>query len=797
MQKQSELLNQLNIPHAIEFSGRRGYHVWIFFNRPLPASFVMKLMPLITIKQNPKLSATGESDFYEFFPKQATTSNKGLGNLIKLPLGLHRVSEKRSYFIDNTTFEIRDDQFDYLIWLDQNGRVKDNYLEELLHEKINWEEYYRENTTQKRASGHVRLNAKFDFRVPDDTDKKFHTIILPEMKELVNRPPMVNNEFHTENVNKCPPCIYRCYIISKTKPKQFDSRIILVHYFANIKSKYSNYRYCYTPSDIAGFIKYEINNDIDNQYPERLKYYVSWAYGNINDPYSLEGCSKIQKQGFCINFNYEAIHGITKNDETEYDLFLHQLRETRKKAKENINDIALWESDKQKNPQSYLNIDLNDVKKEIYDDIEQVYTKLLNGFSELQQKFHKRNYKYEIKCERIWNPLSINNEYKKIKEEKNQYLYADILNSEKIDSLKEDSVEYIPPIPFDLSSNNEEISISVPVDDDGNDDEVVQNHDKILPKQPIKELQCVPTSEYSEIINKIDSVLRSIINSPHKYIAEIQKTTRVGVTTSLTLIPKQFGLRTLLCVPTNAIGLDTFTKTVKISEENAFQSRNSSLKIYGGVFGSNMNMCLKVYKQIFVDLLRKHGKTSIKDLAVVNDLPFIFKKTCVSTSKSGETHVCPFYNCIYIGYPRDREGNITPIVESQIPKVKKDSWCTYKNHNTKPNDSCAYIQDLGMNIGKECKDCDYFEREYEYIDKNDRPYCAYATIYLHLNQDRVNISVHDSMYISIDTIEQDHNENLIHLSRNEVKTLIDDGCIAVNSKYRDKLRMENSDIEDL
>jgi hypothetical protein len=37
----------------------------------------------------------------EFFPKQASVKGKGLGNLIKLPLGIHRRTGRRSQLLDD------------------------------------------------------------------------------------------------------------------------------------------------------------------------------------------------------------------------------------------------------------------------------------------------------------------------------------------------------------------------------------------------------------------------------------------------------------------------------------------------------------------------------------------------------------------------------------------------------------------------------------------------------------------------------------------------------------------------
>lgn len=75
----------------LEFSGSKGYHIWVFFKEPVDAVFAYTMlrarMNLIGIK-------------CEVFPKQPKlTAITPLGNLVKLPLGLHRKSNNWSRFL--------------------------------------------------------------------------------------------------------------------------------------------------------------------------------------------------------------------------------------------------------------------------------------------------------------------------------------------------------------------------------------------------------------------------------------------------------------------------------------------------------------------------------------------------------------------------------------------------------------------------------------------------------------------------------------------------------------------------
>ena len=76
----------------LEFSGRRGYHVWLFFEKKQYAKFVKTLIE--TRLHLNKIYGI------EVFPKQTElTPSRKYGNLIKIPFGIHKKSGKRSVII--------------------------------------------------------------------------------------------------------------------------------------------------------------------------------------------------------------------------------------------------------------------------------------------------------------------------------------------------------------------------------------------------------------------------------------------------------------------------------------------------------------------------------------------------------------------------------------------------------------------------------------------------------------------------------------------------------------------------
>lgn len=103
-------LRSYGFPVLFENSGYKGRHYWVFLETPETAATLQVLGRCLLQRLQPQLPP---GFHLEFFPKQAERKGKGLGNLIKLPLGIHRRTGRRS------------------VLLDENGRVIANPLQEL------------------------------------------------------------------------------------------------------------------------------------------------------------------------------------------------------------------------------------------------------------------------------------------------------------------------------------------------------------------------------------------------------------------------------------------------------------------------------------------------------------------------------------------------------------------------------------------------------------------------------------------------------------------------------------------
>lgn len=88
----------------VEDSGRRGYHLWLFFAQPAPLVFARRFGEniLAGAKLGGEIKTKGS---IELFPKQDQLPADGFGNLVKLPLGIHQKSGGRGQFLTPDVFE--------------------------------------------------------------------------------------------------------------------------------------------------------------------------------------------------------------------------------------------------------------------------------------------------------------------------------------------------------------------------------------------------------------------------------------------------------------------------------------------------------------------------------------------------------------------------------------------------------------------------------------------------------------------------------------------------------------------
>lgn len=92
-----KILRQMGISGYVEDSGCRGYHIWIFFTEWIPVRYLNRFAECI----QKELKEAYEDIVVEFFPNNTRVRKGKMGQKIKLPLGNHVRTGKRSFFLDS------------------------------------------------------------------------------------------------------------------------------------------------------------------------------------------------------------------------------------------------------------------------------------------------------------------------------------------------------------------------------------------------------------------------------------------------------------------------------------------------------------------------------------------------------------------------------------------------------------------------------------------------------------------------------------------------------------------------
>lgn len=93
-----QILARFGIKGYVEFSGYRGYHIWVFFSEWISVRYVNLLQDVVLSKAyNEEIDGIN----LECFPNKTKVKESQLGQMIKLPWGTHYVTGNRSLFVDN------------------------------------------------------------------------------------------------------------------------------------------------------------------------------------------------------------------------------------------------------------------------------------------------------------------------------------------------------------------------------------------------------------------------------------------------------------------------------------------------------------------------------------------------------------------------------------------------------------------------------------------------------------------------------------------------------------------------
>jgi hypothetical protein len=148
-------LDEMKIPYLLEFSGNRGYHIWVIFNEPTNYRTGYDIQQEILNKAG--LEYDEKLIGIDLFPHTATPSG-GIGSGVKMPLSKHKKSGHYSYLIPSVSeittpkeyselsLELMSNSLDIL-----NGHqsTSKSSIEKKLG--VFFDDYFIENTNQNRV----------------------------------------------------------------------------------------------------------------------------------------------------------------------------------------------------------------------------------------------------------------------------------------------------------------------------------------------------------------------------------------------------------------------------------------------------------------------------------------------------------------------------------------------------------------------------------------------------------------------------------------------------------------------
>lgn len=88
--------HEFGLQGYVEYSGCRGYHVWLFFMEWIPVRYANMFCEVL----EGKLGALEDGISLEFFPNKTRIKPGKFGQAIKLPYGIHTKTGEQSYFLD-------------------------------------------------------------------------------------------------------------------------------------------------------------------------------------------------------------------------------------------------------------------------------------------------------------------------------------------------------------------------------------------------------------------------------------------------------------------------------------------------------------------------------------------------------------------------------------------------------------------------------------------------------------------------------------------------------------------------
>lgn len=187
-----KILHSFGMEGYVEYSGGRGYHVWIFLTEWIPVRYANMFCEVVQVK----LEKCPQDDIMiEFFPNKTRMKPGKFGQVIKLPYGYHVKTGKQSYFLDETG------------------------------EKIEEVNYFLDNIAKFSLSNVKRVLA-VNTGIKEKTDVKRMDVDLKEFGEI--------SENVLEVLKQCNLMMYLCQKAMKTGYLTHFERLSILYVFGHL-----------------------------------------------------------------------------------------------------------------------------------------------------------------------------------------------------------------------------------------------------------------------------------------------------------------------------------------------------------------------------------------------------------------------------------------------------------------------------------------------------------------------------------------------------------------------------------
>jgi len=261
----SELIAQGFYPY-VESSKSKGFHIWLFFDQPIEAKVVRKI--LLWILKNTGIEGA------EIFPKQdSLVSNNGLGNFIFLPLHGGSIKHNKTVFLDSE-FLPYEDQWKVLksIHLTKSNKVLslESIITDISSPVVNEEKEYSKSNA------------------PKDLEEPVEGLDLEKYLKFYNIPFKVKREGE-RTFYLLRKCLFSDHHTTKNSPgdsslvQGHDGKITYHCFHNHCQGKtFSDARRVISGSDsLASFIKQDRKPKLKN-FVQELHEWVDAAYGTFS-----------------------------------------------------------------------------------------------------------------------------------------------------------------------------------------------------------------------------------------------------------------------------------------------------------------------------------------------------------------------------------------------------------------------------------------------------------------------------------------------------------------------------------